>query len=151
MHHTKHPNGLGYLACLALTMLLISCRPLRLAQDFDEISERRIVSLQEKFSRFFVRMEKYAGNPEASIVKYMDFYEDVRTDIDVLQARNRAIPMSSTTEEQLDLLLQEVDQLEVLHSKGFKAYEEVVPLRSGLEGTLISMQKYQFTLKNRVK
>ena len=153
MHHTKLRKGHGHASCLIFTIpiLLVSCRPLRLAQDYDDTSERKIVQLQEKFSRFFVRMEKLAGTPEGGIAKYADFYEDVRTDIDVLQARNRAIPMSATTEGQLEVLHQEVEQLETLHKSGFHGYDEVVPLKSGLEGTLISMQKYQFTLKNRVK
>ena len=153
MHHTKPPKGHGHASCLVLIIpiLLVSCRPLRFTQDYDDTSERKIVQLQEKVSRFFVRMEKMAGTPEGSVVKYADFYEDVRTEIDVLRARNRAIPMSGTTEEQLELLRQEIDQLETLHGTGFHAYEELVPLKNGLEGTLVAMQKYQFTLKNRMK
>jgi len=153
MHHTNPPKGHGYTSCLIIVipLLLMSCSPLRFTQEFDETSERKIVSIQEKVSRFFVRMERMAGTPEGNYVKYNDFYEDVRTEIDVLQARNRAIPMSGTTQEQLDLLRQEVDQLEALHRSGFHGTDEIAPLKSGLEGTLVAMQKYQFTLKNRMK
>ena len=153
MHHTTPRTGHGHASCLiiAIPLLLGSCSPLRFTQDYDDTSERKIAQLQEKFSRFFVRMERSAGTPEGNLVKYQDFYEDVRTEIDVLQARNRAIPKSGTTEEQLELLHKEVDQLEMLHRNGFRGYEELLPLKNGLQGTLIAMQKYQFTLKSRVK
>ena len=87
-------------------------------------------------------MEKVAGTPDGNVARYSDFYEDVRTEVDVLKARNRAIPKSGTTQEQLELLRHAIDQLESLHGSGFHDYNEVVPLKSGLEGTLVAMQKY---------
>ena len=153
MYHNTHPKRQGYHLCLliAIPFLFHSCRPLRFSQDYDDVTERRLLQIQEKCSRFFVRLERQAGSPEGSSAKYLDFYEDVRTDIDVLQARNRAIEQSGVTRDQLDILRKEIDQLEQLHMAGFHDFEEVKPLREGLEGTLVSMQKYQFTLKNRIK
>lgn len=152
MHHTKPRQGHDRMSCLvAIPLIFFSCKPVRLVQDFDDTTERRLLQVQDKCSRFFVRMERQAGTVDASVAKYVDFYEDVRTDIDVLLARSRAITGSGTTMEQLDLLRREIDQLEDLHRKGFKSWEEVKPLHDGIEGTLVAMQKYQFTLKNRVK
>lgn len=153
MHHNKHPRMRACTACLviAIPLFLVSCRPLRFTQDFDDTTERRLLQIQEKCSRFFIRMERQAGTPDASIVKYADFYEDVRVDIDLLRARNLALERTEVTQEQLDLLRQEIDQLEELHSYGFQDKKELKPLREGLEGTLVALQKYQLTLKNRIK
>ena len=109
------------------------------------------MQIQEKCSRLFVRLEKQAGSPEGSAVKYVDFYEDVRTDIDVLRMRSRAMEKSEIARQQLDILRRELDQLDSLHRIGFHDFDEVRPLRDGVEGTLVSMQKYQFILKNRIK
>lgn len=153
MSHNTNPKGHGGSLCLmiAIPLILTSCRPLRFTQDFDDTTERRLLQIQERCARFFIRMERQAGTNDGSAAKYVDFYEDVRTDIEVLRARCRATEKSAITQEQLDLLRKEVDQLEILHRSGFHDFEELKPLKDGMETTLVSMQKYQLNLKNRVK
>jgi hypothetical protein len=157
MPHTKkrrlpgRPSRRFVFFSIFLSVMVCSCRPFRLVQSADDVTERRLISLQEKFSRFFIRLERQVGKPESSLVKYTDFYEDIRTDLAVLQIRNRALDKSEIVRDQLDLLDKEVGELESLHGGGFQDVREVWVLRETIEETMVAMFKWQFTLKNRWK
>ena len=134
-----------------LFLLLPACTNVRLIQEYDETTDHKITLLQERFARFFIRMEKQVGQPESAYAKYEGFYEDVKTEINVLEVRNRAIPKSQITQEQLGLLEKEVSQLEKLHQLGFTSYEELVPVKNAVESSFAAILQYQLALKHRIK
>jgi len=153
MHGTRHPKGYRHVLYrfIPMVFLLHSCSEVRLIQEYDETTDRKVTLLQEKFARFFIRMQKQYNLPEGGFPKYEGFYEDVHTELNVLEVRNRAIPRSQITGEQIGLLEKQVDQLETLHQKGFTVYEEVVPVKNAMESSFAAILKYQIALKNRLK
>jgi hypothetical protein len=132
-----------------LVAWLGSCKPVRLVQASDDVTERRLVSMQEKFCRFFIRMERQWDRPEGNLSRYADFYEDLRTDVDVLRTRSRAMVKTDIVQQQLDLLGSQIDELETIHKAGFHSATEIGVLKSAMEETMVSMFKFQFTQKNR--
>jgi len=152
MHHTK-PFGfrLGLYPLIPVFLLVQSCTSVRLIQEYDETTDRKITLLQEKFARFFVRMQKLTGQPEAAFGKFDGFYEDVRTELNVLEVRSRAIPKSSTTLVQLESLEDQLDNMEQLHRIGVSDAREWMPVQSALESSFTALLKYQMALKNRIK
>jgi hypothetical protein len=135
----------------ALTLWFVSCTSVRLIQDYDEITDNRITALQEKTSRFFVKMERHFMEPQAVYEKNMEFYEEVKVDLNVLEVRNRAMPKSDLTVQQLQSVQKQFDSLEKLHKLGIKSYEELVPARQAIESSFSAMMQLQMSLKNRVK
>ena len=152
MHHTTTHQGYRHvLYLLPLLLFLHSCTSVRLIQEYDETTDRKLTQLQEKFARFFVRMQKQTGQPEGAFTRYEGFYEDVHTELNVLEVRNRAIPKSETTMEQLELMEDQVNNLEKLHQSGVSDAQVWLPVRSALESTFAALLKYQIALKNRIK
>lgn len=133
------------------SLLLQQCSTVRLIQEYDEVTDRKITSLQEKTSKFFVQMERHIGKPEAAYENFIPFYDDVKTDINVLQVRTKAIPKSDITQQQLTSLLSQMGNLEKLHRLGFNSFEELVPAKNAIEQSFAAILQLQMALKNRIK
>ncbi len=102
-------------------------------------------------ARFFVKMERQIGLPESKYEKYIDFYDDVKTDLSVLEVRSRAIPKSEIVQQQLKLVQSQISNLEKLHKLGFNSYEELTPIRNALDNSFAAMIQLQMSLKSRIK
>jgi hypothetical protein len=134
-----------------LFVFLYSCSSVRLIQEYDEITDQKLTSLQEKMARFFVNMERQVGLPESRYEKYIDFYDDVKTELSVLEVRSRAIPKSDIVQQQLKSVQSQVSNLEKLHKLGFNSYEELIPIRNALDNSFAAIIQLQMSLKSRIK
>jgi hypothetical protein len=134
-----------------LFLSLYSCSSVRLIQEYDEITDNKLTAVQEKMARFFVKMERQVGLPESRYEKYIDFYDDVKTDLSVLEVRSRAIPKSEIVQQQLKLVQSQISNLEKLHKLGFNSYEELTPIRNALDNSFAAMIQLQMSLKSRIK
>jgi hypothetical protein len=134
-----------------LFIFLHSCTSVRLIQEYDEITDQKLTALQEKMARFFVKMERQIGFPESNYEKYIDFYDDVKTELSVLEVRSRAIPKSDIVQQQLKSVQSQVTNLEKLHKLGFNSYEELIPIRNALENSFAAIIQLQMSLKSRIK
>lgn len=103
----------NFFGSLTVFLLFISaCTSVRLIQEYDEITDQRLTALQEKSARFFVKMERQAGFPESDFKNYLSFYEDVKTELSVLEVRSRAIPKSEIVQQQIKSLQNQFTALE---------------------------------------
>jgi hypothetical protein len=134
-----------------LFIFLHSCSSVRLIQEYDEITDQKLTALQEKMARFFVKMERQIGFQESNYEKYIDFYDDVKTELSVLEVRSRAIPKSDIVQQQLKSVQSQVTNLEKLHKLGFNSYEELIPIRNALENSFAAIIQLQMSLKSRIK
>jgi hypothetical protein len=96
-------------------------------------------------------MDRQIGFPESNYVNYIDFYDDVKTELSVLEVRSRAIPKSDIVQQQLQSVQLQVTNLEKLHKLGFNSYEEIVPIRNALNNSFAAIIQLQMSLKSRVK
>jgi hypothetical protein len=47
--------------------------------------------IYEKSTKFFVKLKRNIGLPESKYEKYIDFYDDVKSDIHILETRTKAV------------------------------------------------------------
>lgn len=134
-----------------LFIFLYSCSSVRLIQEYDEITDQKLTALQEKMARFFVKMDRQIGFPESKYENYIDFYDDVKTELSVLEVRSRAIPKSDIVQQQLKSVQSQVTNLEKLHKLGFNSYEELIPIRNALDNSFAAIIQLQMSLKSRIK
>jgi hypothetical protein len=134
-----------------IVLFLYGCSSVRLIQEYDEITDQKLTSLQEKMARFFVKMERQVGFPESGYEKSIDFYDDVKTELNVLEVRSRAIPKSEIVQQQIRSIQSQVEALEKLHKLGFNSYEEILPVKNALENSFAAVIQLQMSLKSRIK
>jgi hypothetical protein len=153
MNSISRHSGKRYLSLIPpiLFIFLYSCSSVRLILEYDEITDQKLTALQEKIARFFVRMDRQIGFPESNYVNYIDFYDDVKTELSVLEVRSRAIPKSDIVQQQLQSVQSQITNLEKLHKLGFNSYEEIVPIRNALNNSFAAIIQLQMSLKSRVK
>jgi len=130
-------------------IFLFSCSEIRLIQEYDAVSDNKINSLQEKTSRFFVKLNRTFGLPENKYDKYIDFYDDFKSDIHILEIRTRSIEKTNITQQQITSLLTQVNSLEALHKSGFKNKEEIILVESAFDNTFTAILQLQQALKNK--
>ena len=132
-------------------LFLYGCSSVRLIQEYDEITDQKLTALQEKMAGFFVKMERQIGFPESNYEKYIDFYDDVKTELSVLEVRSRAIPKSDIVQQQIKSVQSQVMNLEKLHKLGFSSYDELIPIRNALNNSFAAIIQLQMSLKSRIK
>jgi hypothetical protein len=130
-------------------IFLFSCSEIRLIQEYDAVSDNKINSLQEKTSRFFVKINRTFGLPENKYDKYIDFYDDLKSDIHILEIRTKSIEETNITQQQVTSLLTQVNTLENLHKIGFKNREEISLIESAFDNTFTAILQLQQALKNK--
>jgi hypothetical protein len=130
-------------------IFLFSCSEIRLIQEYDAVSDNKINSLQEKTSRFFVKINRTFGLPENKYNKYIDFYDDLKSDIHILEIRTKSIEKTNITQQQVTSLLTQVNTLENLHKIGFKNREEISLIESAFDNTFTAILQLQQALKNK--
>jgi len=130
-------------------IFLFSCSEIRLIQEYDAVSENKINSIQEKTSHFFVKLNRTFGLPENKYDKYIDFYDDIKSDIHILEIRTKSIERTNITQQQITSLLTQVNSLETLHKTGFKNREEISLIQSAFDNTFTAILQLQQALKNK--
>ena len=128
---------------------LFSCAEVKLIQEYDTVSNNKINVIYEKSTKFFVKLKRNIGLPESKYEKYIDFYDDVKSDIHILETRTKAIEKSQIVQKQINALDIQIQSLEQLHKKGFTSKEEIDLIQSAFDQTIASMLKLQVALKNK--
>ena len=132
-----------------ISFLFFSCSGIRLLQDYDSISDNKITSLQEKTSRFFIKAERQIEQSQFLYENYINFYYDIKTDLNVLLVRSRAIQKTDIIQKQLNSLLIQINSLEELHKKKIKSKEELEPIKNAIESSYTAIIQFQMALKNK--
>ena len=134
---------------LIISLLFFSCSLIRLIQEYDSISDNKITSLQEKTSKFFIKAERQIQQSQFSYDSFINFYDDIKTDINVLLVRSRAIQKTDIIQKQLNSLLIQINTLEDLHNKKIRSVDELEPIKSAIENSFTAIIQFQLALKNK--
>ena len=132
-----------------LLFFFFSCSEIRLIQEYDPVSENKITLLQEKSTRFFIKLERNFSLPENKYEKFIDFYDDIQSDIRILETRSKSIDKTEIIQQQLNALSTQFISLEELHKKGFKSKEEILVIESAINTSYVAILKLQVALKNK--
>ncbi|MBN2486153.1 MAG: hypothetical protein JXB34_09285 [Bacteroidales bacterium] len=128
-------------------LFLTSCSNIRLVSDYDDITDKKVTELQDKFARHFVKLERAIGTSEADYSHFIEFYDAAKSELRTLRVRANAIDKNTIVTEQLDLLEKNVSDLEELHKMGFSTTAEIIPLKSAFELSFTAIIKFQMGLK----
>lgn len=134
-----------------VVLLLTSCNSIRLISDYDEITDKKVTELQEKFAQHFVKLERLIGTEQANYDNFIQFYDGVKADLITLRVRANAIDKNEIVKKQLDFLDRNVSDLESLHKIGFKKTSEIVPLKDAFDRAFTAIIKLQMGLKRGEK
>ena len=141
--------NIRFLRVFVFFFFLFSCAEVKLIQEYDTVSNNKINVIYEKSTKFFVKLKRNIGLPESKYEKYIDFYDDVKSDIHILETRTKAIEKSQIVQKQINALDIQIQSLEQLHKKGFTSKEEIELIQSAFDQTIASMLKIQVALKNK--
>ncbi len=141
--------NIRFLRVFVFFFFLFSCAEVKLIQEYDTVSNNKINMIYEKSTKFFVKLKRNIGLPESKYEKYIDFYDDVKSDIHILETRTKAIEKSQIVQKQINALDIQIQSLEQLHKKGFTSKEEIELIQSAFDQTIASMLKLQVALKNK--
>ena len=141
--------NIRFLKVFVFFFFLFSCAEVKLIQEYDTVSNNKINVIYEKSTKFFVKLKRNISLPESQYEKYIDFYDDVKSDIHILETRTKAIEKSQIVQKQINALDIQIQSLEQLHKKGFTSKEEIELIQSAFDQTIASMLKLQVALKNK--
>lgn len=141
--------NIRFLKVFVFFFFLFSCAEIKLIQEYDAVSNNKINVIYEKSTKFFVKLKRNIGLPESKYEKYIDFYDDIKSDIHILETRTKAIDKSLIVQKQINALDIQIQSLEQLHKKGFTSKEEIDLIQSAFDQTIASMLKLQVALKNK--
>jgi hypothetical protein len=120
-----------------------------LIQEYDAIADNKITALQEKTARFFIKAERQIIQSQFTYESYINFYDDIKADINVLLVRSRAIQKTDIIQKQLNSLLIQINTLEELHKKKINSKEELEPIKNAIENSYTAIIQFQLALKNK--
>jgi hypothetical protein len=145
--HSHRKEKIVYL----LFILFLSQSCVRLISNYDEITDKSINSMQEKVSKFFVKLDRNIGTDDAKYDKHKEFYDDLKVDLNTLKIRTNAIDNNEIVQQQLAELTKMVSDLEQLHKRGFVSIDLLTPLRNSFNSAFTALVKLQLALKRGKK
>jgi hypothetical protein len=113
---------------LAAVTSIVGCSGYFIAQ-YDPAVDSGATELQEKVDRFLSELEGSSGTPEGEYEQHTKFYGEVRGDIQTLRDAASKQRGNELTLRSLDLIANNVDRLEAMHSDGISS-EEVAIVRT---------------------
>jgi hypothetical protein len=139
------------ISCLRLFVLMAlmfsGCGSIRLISDYDEITDRKIAELHEKFSRHFVQLERLVGTDDGDYMNFQGFYDEVKVDLRILRVRAGVLDKNEIMIQSVDLMEENISNLETLHKMGFRKLEEIIPIRNAFDTSFSAMIKFMAALK----
>lgn len=132
--------------CALLALALAGCASVKLISDYDEETDRGITAFQKKIEGQLVFLERHIGTDKAAYAANVGFYDEARVDLRALRVRAAALPQNTITTQQIDLLLDSLERLELLHQEGLAA-NDIPPLREAFNTSCTAILKLELAKK----
>lgn len=134
-----------------ILMALQACGPVRLISEYDELTDKTTLELQEKISSLFVKLERNIGTEKADYSSFTELYDEIRVSINTLEIRAAAIEKNKIIQDQVKEIKNMLDNLERLHKTGFASAEQLKPLQQPFNSAFTAITKLQMALKRGEK
>jgi hypothetical protein len=145
-------KNLGKVYLFIFTIIwLCSCSSIRLISDYDEITDKAVTELQDKVSRYFVKLSREIGTDKAKYENYVEFFDEAKVDLNNLKIRADAIDKNEITQKIVGELTNMVNTTEQLHQIGFNNKLEIVPIQKNFNVAFTAIIKFQMALKRGEK
>ncbi len=128
-----------------------NCTSLKLISDYDDITDNAVMSMQEKVSRYFIKLNREIGTPKANYENYINFFDEAKVDLNNLKIRTDAIEKNDITQKIVKELSNMIETTEKLHQLGFNSNLEIIPIQNNFNIAFTSIVKLQMALKRGVK
>lgn len=135
------------LISIIIFLATVACSSVRLISDYDPITDQKVTELEEKVATYFVSLERNMGTEAADYKHYVDFFDEVKVDLNTLEVRAAAMDKNQIVEEQISELKNMVDNLESLHELGFVSVEQLDPLKQSFNLAFTAIIRLQMALK----
>lgn len=86
-----------YWIAILCTILLAGCAGARLISDYDEVTDKSLMTIQQKTDDFIEMLLAQSGTNKAAFSKHQDFYSDIAQQLRRLEFRVNAIPNNDKT------------------------------------------------------
>ena len=116
----KRIQSIGiYFPLLMVLLALAGCLTVQLVGDYEKKIDDGVTDLQKKTETFSVKLERTCRTSEGAYSNNVQFYDDAKVDLAVLQVRTDAIALNKLTSQQIKLLRDSFDRMEAQHKLGF--------------------------------
>lgn len=136
--------------CLVSCLLLTSCS-VGFISKYDAQTDHAVTALQRKIETFFVTLESQIGTPEALHSNHDSFYREAQVDISAIKLRTSALPKNELTQQQVELLENNLELLEGFHKEGIRTIEATVAPRDDFNTALSNILKLELTKRRGEK
>jgi len=143
----KHDFKSGIWIICFLVLIVQSCTTVKMASDYDALTDTTLAELQQSVSKYFVRIERNYEGPMAHMLHYAAFFDDAKVKLNTLEIRTAALEKNDLVHQQVLELQDMIRNLEKLHQIGFKSSEEIVELQKPFTQAFTSILKLQLALR----
>jgi hypothetical protein len=88
---------LKFWIAILCTILLAGCARAKLISDYDQVTDKSLMTIQEKTDDFIETLIAQSGTKKAAFSKHQDFYSDIDQQLRRLEFRVNAIPGNDKT------------------------------------------------------
>lgn len=82
----------------AALLMLAACTSVRLISDYDEVTDQKLMSIQQKTDDFIVALSKVTQSADGAFARHAAFYDDIDRDLRQLEFRVQSIPNNTKTQ-----------------------------------------------------
>ena len=86
-----------YWAAILCAILLAGCAGAKLISDYDEVTDKSLMTIQQKTDDFIETLLTQSGTNKAAFSKHQAFYSDIAQQLRRLEFRVNAIPKNEKT------------------------------------------------------
>ncbi len=102
------------LGIASVLLLLTGCASIHLVSDYDEAMDKGSAALHKKFDAYFVSLQTLSTE-DRKYRNHQKFYEEALVDLNSLKVRASAIYKNELTQEQLEIIEENLAYLVLLH------------------------------------
>jgi hypothetical protein len=114
----EHPKNWRLVSVMLALFLALGCGPVRLISPYDELIDQGVTDFHTKVSTFVGKMMTLSGKPEGTYDANTAAYPELTADLSTLKLRAHATPQNEVTEQALNELAVNVENLRKLHQSG---------------------------------
>lgn len=108
-------KGLFYLVSIfSILVLLTSCSTVKMVSDYDESIDKGAAALHKKLDTYFVSLQTIS-NDKKKYKNQQKFYQEAVVDLNALKVRASAIYKNELSQEQLEIIEENLAYLVLLH------------------------------------
>lgn len=143
-------SALPVIVVLVISLGLAGCS-VQFVGRYDEQTVQSVTDLLRKIEGRLIKLERVLESPDAAeqgkYSNYVDFYDEIKTDLSLIRARAQAIPKNELTVKQIDLLADEINKFEDAHQRGILNPAVVRIARKNISQTIEAIMAAEFAKK----